>query len=119
MLRKFALIICICLCAVFAYSQSAAKTKYRIATVLEVVRHDSNGVADSSTPVYDVSVRVGNMIYVVLYTPPFGMQNAKYAAGAEVVVLVGEKTITYNDISGNSVEVPILRRKTIAVAGVR
>lgn len=118
MLRKFTLIICICLCAVFAFSQSVAKTKYRIATVLEVAPHDSNGAADSSPRTYDVSVRVGNTVYVVLYSPPFGMQNVKYAAGAEVVVLVGDKTITYNDISGNSIEVPILRRKTIAVSGV-
>jgi len=115
--RKFAL-ICTCLCAVFALPQSAAKTKYRIATILAVAPHDSNDNV-SSALTYDVSVRVGNTVYVVLYTPPLGMQSAKYAAGAEVVVLVGEKTITYNDISGNSIEVPILRRKTIAAAGVR
>ena len=119
MFRKFAL-ICTCLCAVFAFSQSAAtKTKYQIATVLAVAPHDSNASADSSTLTYDVSVRIGNTVYVVLYTPPLGMQNAKYAAGAEVVVVVREKTITYNDISGNSIEVPILRRKTIAAEGMR
>ena len=118
MLRKLA-VICICLSSVFAFSQSAMKSKYRIATVLAVSPHDSTTAADLSTPSYDVSVKVGNTVYVVLYTPPLGMQNAKYAAGAEVVVLVGEKTITYNDISGSSVEVPILRRKTFAAAGVR
>jgi hypothetical protein len=118
MLRKLA-VICICLSSVFAFSQSATKSKYRIATVLAVSPHDSTTAADSSTASYDVSVKIGNTVYVVLYTPPLGMQNAKYAAGAEVVVLVGEKTITYNDISGSSVEVPILRRKTLAAAGVR
>jgi hypothetical protein len=46
-----------------------------------------------------------------------GMQNAKYAAGAEVVVFVGERTITYNDISGNSIEVPILSRKSVPDMG--
>ena len=117
MFRKFAW-ICTCLCTVFAFSQFAPTPKYRIATVLAVAPHGSNS-SDSSTPTYDVSVRVGNTVYVVLYTPPLGMQNAKYAAGAEVVVLVGDKTITYNDISGNSIEVPILRRKTIAEAGIR
>ena len=117
MFRNFAL-ICTCMCAVFAFSQSATNTNYRIATVLAVTPHQSSGSADPATPTYDVSVRVGNAIYVVLYTPPLGLQNAKYAAGAEVVVLVGEKTITYNDISGNSIAVPILRRKTIA-AGIR
>lgn len=116
MFRKFAL-ICTCLYAVFAFSQSATRPKYRIATVLSVAPHDSSGGADSSAPAYDISVRVGNTVYVVLYTPPLGLQTAKYAAGAEVVVLVGEKTITYNDIAGNSIDVPILRSKTIPVSG--
>ena len=118
MLRKFA-VICICLSSLLAFSQSATRTKYRVATVLAVVPHDSNGSGDSSALTYDVSVKVGNMIYVVLYTPPLAMQNAKYAAGADVLVLVGEKTITYNDISGTSIEVPILSRKSIVAAGVR
>jgi len=118
MLRKFAA-ICICLSAVLAFSQSATKTKYRVATVLAVAPHDSNGSGDTPTPAYDVSVKVGNMVYVVLYTPPLGMQTAKYAAGADVLVLVGEKTITYNDISGSSIEVPILSRKSVTAAGIR
>ena len=117
MFRRFAL-ICTCLCTVFVFSQSTTKPKYQIATVLAVVPHASTG-GDESGLTYDVSVRVGNTIYVVLYTPALGMQNAKYAAGAQVVVLVGEKTMTYNDISGSSIEVPILRRKTSAAPGVR
>jgi len=36
----------------------------------------------------------------------------KYAAGRELLVLVGEKTITYNDILGQSRDVAILRRKS-------
>lgn len=114
---KWLTVTCLCLCSAFVLAQSATKTKYRIATVLAVAPHDSNDGVAASNPSYDVSVKVGNTIYVVLYTPPLGMQNAKYAAGAEVVVLVGEKTITYNDISGTSTEVPILRRKTVAPSG--
>ena len=118
MLRRFAA-ICICLSSLLAFSQSVTKTKYRVATVLAVAPHNSNGSGEPSALTYDVSVRVGNMVYVVLYTPPLAMQNARYAAGADVLVLVGEKTITYNDISGNSIEVPILSRKSIAATGIR
>lgn len=114
---KWLSVTCLCVCSVFGLGQSATKTKYRIATVLAVAPHDSNDSMAASNPSYDVSVRVGNTIYVVLYTPPLGMQNAKYAAGAEVVVLVGERSITYNDISGNSTEVPILRRKPVGPLG--
>jgi hypothetical protein len=54
---------------------------------------------------------VGGTIYVVVYTPPLGTDTVKYAAGRELLVLVGEKTITYNDILGQSQDVTILRRK--------
>ena len=113
MFRKFAL-VCTLVCSVLAFSQFAPKAKYQIANVLEVAQHDTTAGQGSSPLAYEVTVKVGNTIYVVLYTPPLGMQNVKYAAGAEVLVLVGEKTIRYNDIAGNSVEVPILRRQIIA-----
>jgi len=35
-------------------------------------------------------------------------------AGEELLVLVGSKTITYNDILGNSRKVPILSRKAVS-----
>jgi hypothetical protein len=44
---------------------------------------------------------------VVLYTPPLGQETVKYAAGRELLVLVGKRTIRYNDILGQSFEVPI------------
>ena len=56
---------------------------------------------------YDISVKVGDTIYVVLYTKPLGEIPAKYARGRELLVLVGENTITYNDKLGRSLQVPI------------
>jgi hypothetical protein len=35
----------------------------------------------------------------------------KYAAGRELLVLVGKKTITYNDMLGQSTDVPIVSQK--------
>ena len=85
--------------------------------VIAVTPHVSSANTDSSNPSYEVSVKVGNTVYVVLYTPPLGMGTAKYVAGRQVLVLVREKTIVYNDISGNPIEVPIISRKTVAAAG--
>ena len=48
---------------------------------------------------------------MVLYTPPLGMNTVRYAAGRDILVLVGKKTITYNDLLGQSYEVPILNRR--------
>ena len=115
MLRKL-ILICACLCSIPALCESAGSAQYLIATILEVNPHSSDANIDSSAPSYDVSMQIGNTVYVVLYTPRFGLQTAKYAAGREILVLVGEKTLTYNDISGNRVEVPILARKIVAAA---
>ena len=90
-----------------------ASAKYQLATILTVNPHSSDANTDSSAPRYDVPVRIGNTVYVVLYTPRFGLQSAKYAAGRQVLVLVGEKTLTYNDISGNVVDLPIVARRSL------
>jgi hypothetical protein len=118
MLRKL-ILLCVCLCSIPALCESAGSAKYQIACIVAVNPHSSDAKTDSSTASYDISMQIGKMIYVVLYTPPLGLQTAKYAAGRQVLVLVGEKTLTYNDVSGNRVEVPILDRKTIAAAATR
>jgi hypothetical protein len=40
------------------------------------------------------------------------MSTVNYAAGRELLVLDGEKTITYNDILGQSQEVPIVSQRS-------
>jgi len=53
-----------------------------------------------------VSVKVGNTGYVVLYTPPLGEETVKYAGGRDLLVLVGKSTIRYNDMLGQSHDLP-------------
>ena len=50
---------------------------------------------------------MSDTIYVVLYTEPLGELPTKYATGHELLVLVGKNTITYNDVLGRSLQVPI------------
>ena len=99
-------------CAAFAQATGqVSSSKYQPGTILSVKPHPATNGADSSTIRYDISLRVGNTLYVVLYTPPAGTYGVQYAAGGEMLVLVGNKTITYNDILGNSRKAPILSRK--------
>jgi hypothetical protein len=42
------------------------------------------------------------------------METIKYAAGRELLVRVNEHTITYNDILGQSLEVPIVSQRPAA-----
>ena len=95
-----------------AFGQSTSK--YQVGTIIEVKVHQAAGSAASDAASYDVSVKVGDTIYVVLYTPAQGEETVKYAAGRDLLVLVGKRTIRYNDISGQSFEVPIESQRSAA-----
>jgi hypothetical protein len=93
-----------------AFGQSTSK--YQVGTITEVKAHQAAGSGASEVANYDVSVKVGDTIYVVLYTPPLGEITVKYAAGRDLLVLVGKNKITYNDILGQSYDVPIESQTT-------
>jgi Spy/CpxP family protein refolding chaperone len=83
--------------------------------VTAVERHQSGaGQADDGVARYDVSVKVANTIYTVLYTPPNGANGVEYSAGLSLLVLVGNNTLTFNSKLSGKTEVPILRRETLA-----
>ena len=105
-------VICICLLTLPAMSQSTSK--YQVGTITSVKPHQAAADAPSDVTSYDVSVKVADTIYVVLYKPPLGMSTVRNAAGRELLVLVGKNTITYNDILGQSLEVPIVSRRPAA-----
>jgi len=110
MLKSLFLII-ICAIALPAFCESSAK--YEVATVIDVKPHQSAG--DSSSPAvssYEVSVKVAGTVYVVLYSDTLGTGTVRYIPGREVLVHIGKNTLTYNDISGRSQEVPIISQKS-------
>jgi hypothetical protein len=112
-MRKVVGIFCICLTAFPAFSQSA--TKWQVGTVTEVKIHQpAEKVGGSDATSYDVSLKVGNTVYVVLYTPPLRVETVKYAAGRDLLVLVGKSTIRYNDLLGQSFEAPIESQRPVA-----
>jgi hypothetical protein len=107
---KIVTIFCICLTVFPAFCQSASK--YQVGTITEVKVHQTSEAVGTSDAVnYDVSIQVGDTIYVVLYTPPLREGTAKYAAGREVLVLVGKSTIRYNDLLGQAYDAPIESRR--------
>jgi hypothetical protein len=102
---RLGIVFCISLTVFSAFGQSTSK--YQVGTITQVKIHQAAGSDASDAVSYDVSVKVGDTIYVVLYTPPLGEETVKYAAGRDLLVLVGKRTIRYNDILGQSFEVPI------------
>ena len=111
MLRLVSL-LCVLLMVFSPFGQSTSK--YQVATITGVKVHPAAGSGASDAASYDVSVKVGNTIYVVLYTPALGEDTVKYAAGRDLLVLVGKNTLTYNDILGRSFAVPIESQKPAA-----
>ncbi len=108
-MRRVLALIGLCLFTFPALGQPTSK--YQVALITEVKTHQAAGESSSEVVSYDVSVRVGETIYVVLYTPPLGELPPKYVTGHELLVLVGKDTITYNDMLGRSLQVPIESEK--------
>jgi hypothetical protein len=98
--------------------KTASVSKYQVGTITAA---QCNQAADTDARVTscEASVRVGNTAYGVLHAAPLGTDNVRYETGRELLVLVGEDTITYNDMLGNSFQVPILSRATVAPPGDR
>ncbi len=111
-MRKLIGVIALCLLTFPALCQS--KSKYQVATITEVKSRQGAGDGAPDATSYDVSVKVGDTVYVVLYTLPSGEIAPTYAAGRDLLVLVGKNTITYNDMLGRSLQVPIESQRPAA-----
>ena len=68
--------------------------KYQPGTITAVTRHQNTSAeGDPGIARYEVSIKVGNTIYVGLYTPPDGSNQVEYSAGIERLVSIGTDTL--------------------------
>jgi len=112
---KFFLRILIILLPALVLAQSSSTSlTYQPATIIAVNPHPSGGNSNPVDALYEVSVKVNQTLYVVVTTSPSPSGSIRYAVGREVLVRVGEETITWNDIMGESHEVPIISRRPFA-----
>jgi hypothetical protein len=109
--RRFCVLL-VCLMTLPLFCQKASSHP-QVATIT-AVKLRQKSAENSGGPVtqYDVSLKVGDVVYVVLYTPPSGSNGVEYSMGMNVVVLVGSKSITFTKLGG-TYEVPILRRENL------
>jgi len=102
-------------------AQSSA-AKWKVATIMGVKVHEpAAGNESSAAAQYEVTARVENTEYVVLYVAPAGSlpDTPRYRLGQDVPVLVGTDTIKYNDMTGTAREVPILSRRKIPTTAAK
>jgi hypothetical protein len=93
--------------------------QYQSGTITAVAAHPvTQSEPGGATAQYDVSVKVGDTVYVVLYTPPNGANTVEYSAGFDLLVLVGSDTLTFNSRLSGKTEMPILRRETLPATGL-
>ena len=111
-MRRLIAVIGLCLLTFPAFCQSTSK--YQIGFITDVKPRQAAGDNASDPASYDVSVKVGDTIYVVLYAQPSSEIPAKHLKGHELLVLVGKNTITYNDMLGRSLQVPIESQRPAA-----
>jgi hypothetical protein len=87
------------------------QSKWQVGTIAAVQCHQVADAVSSNTSC-EVSLKVGDTVYVALYKPPFGIDTV-FATGRELEVLIGEKTLMFNDLLGDSYQVPILSRTIV------
>ena len=81
---------------------------------MAVTAHQSApGEPLSDVPRYDVSVKIGDVLYVALYTPRGGANSVEYAPGIEMLFWVGSNTLSFNSKLSGTTELPILRRENL------
>ena len=94
------------------FSQSQSST-YQVGTIMGVTAHP-NAPGESDVVRYDVTLKVGNTVYVVLYSPLYGQRSVENAAGMNVLVSVENNSIRFSKL-GTTAEVPITSREALPI----
>src|SRR3954467_5684290 len=80
-------------------------------TVMKIKPHQPSN--PDAAKQYDLSVKVANTLYTVLYTPLPGSTGVEYSAGMERHVLVEGDSMKFSDLRGNLITMPILAREKV------
>jgi hypothetical protein len=108
MRKMFVTVFFLLLPALLPAQEAKTPSSFQPATITQVRLQKGADTSDPVQALYEVSVNVNGATYVVLTTSPFGETNILHIVGRELLVCVGDKTITWNDILGHSHEVPII-----------
>ncbi len=110
-MRKAIVLAVVCVACLPLFGQSEAPEKWTVGTILDVQATPGAKAVDASAGTYNVSVKIGDTVYVVQYTAPPGREGLQYRVGRDIPVLVRGKTLVFTDIRGDVKEVPIVGRK--------
>jgi hypothetical protein len=92
-------------------SWSEDRKVFQAGTIVDVKEHQPAAGTDTGKKQFDVSIKVGNKVYVILYLPPGGQDFAEYGVGMNRTVLVEGDTMKLNDLLGRTRILPVLSVK--------
>jgi len=99
---------------VLASVGQASSAKYQPGTITAVTSHqNAPGEPGDNATRYDVSVKIRNVVYVVLYTPQGGDNSVEYYPGLELLFLVKSHSLSFNSKTAGTIQVPIIRREIL------
>ena len=112
MLKQVSLIL-LCVSALSVVGQTPAPKCQR--GTITAVRPHQNARSETASDVarYYVSVKIGNTVYMVLYTPRNGANGVEYSSGIDMPFSVGDNALTFNSKLSGTTEAPILRREVL------
>jgi hypothetical protein len=100
--------------AIFPALGQAPSSKYEVGTILAVTKHQNTPLDIDSTVIrYDLSIKLQNTLYVVLYTPPKSITAVEYAVGLDVLVSIGDNELTILTKFNGVTKAPILRTESL------
>lgn len=109
-LNGFLVLVVLVHVAVASALGQSSSGEYEKGTIMAVVRHPE---AAGDVARYDVSLKIRNTMYMVLYTPPNGANSVEYAAGIDMLFLVGKDSVTFNSKITGTTTMPILRTESL------
>ena len=98
--------------SLLSVSAQTESSRYQPGVITAVSPHPKAPGEDDADGRYDVSIKVGDTVYVVLYTPPPGRTTVEYSVGLGLLVLIKGDTLTCNKFDRTD-DLPILRRETL------
>jgi len=107
-----AIVLCLALLVRPSVCQTPSEN-YQRGTIVAVVHHAGAGDPKPGEAQYDVSVRVGDTVYVCLYSPPNGANLVEYSAGSDLLVSIKDTTLTFPSKLTGTTTVPIIRKEAL------
>ena len=97
---------------VLAQSPSTPAT-YQLATVIDAKPLSSPESSNLDERLYEVSMKVGQIVYVVLTPLASPPETILHAEGRQLPVRIGEGTVSWNDTMGQCSKSPIMSKTLI------